>query len=610
LQAKPLVQPFGGLRVQRQEEEELQASPLVQPFGGLRVQRQEEEELQAKPRVQRRTDSSFETGPELEGRLAAQKGAGSPLSADVRALMEPRFGADFGGVRVHTGGEAVQMNKDLRAQAFTHGQDIYLGAGRYDPGTTAGKRLLAHELTHVVQQTGNQVQRHKQGAVAVDRAGPAIQRKLISRAERAFKTAVAQNAGYGAARDLVDKHVPEKDQKAIVTLRGKLARILKSPGPEKLLKDFIRAFLLRNYAEVLANPLKTRGRKFYLGKAKEQRNQYKSLVDKGVAAPETQTFLRSQGFAGGITVAGEELKVGPRIDVRATFIGGRILGKRVRAHLFIVYTTSTGRQYYFRGGPDGSSPPMTVADWGEYTPSTVDWDPSAPSETVLKGETGKGKLEGLIEATSVIDGMKVPYDPGGFFSEGENCNATAYTILKRAGVPTGKPSGRHPGWGHILGALTKGKEGALPEKEKDTGPGQPYQLKGAPKDKIQVYHDRAMIEKAVELPGGTHVGLFGNPKALIVRIKYGGENIGFVPKASVEERREAGRAFKINTDCDIYALTSMAKMGSLKMGDQVDVLDPDFAGGAASELIRIAYVDPITDEYRKGRVTDWYLEAV
>ena len=63
--------------------------------------------------------------------------------------MAPRFGADFGGVRVYTGPEAHDLNRAISAQAFTHGQDIYLGEGRYDPGSTAGKRLLAH----VVQQT-------------------------------------------------------------------------------------------------------------------------------------------------------------------------------------------------------------------------------------------------------------------------------------------------------------------------------------------------------------------------------------------------------------------------------------------------------------------------
>jgi hypothetical protein len=141
IQTKPLVQ-------RQVEEEEIQTKPIVQ-------RQVEEEEVQTKPLVQRRKDGGFEAGSEIENRLAAQKGSGAPLSDDVRTFMEPRFGADFSGIRVHTGTEAVQMSQDLQAQAFTHGQDIYLGEGRYDPGTDAGKRLLAHELTHTIQQTGN-----------------------------------------------------------------------------------------------------------------------------------------------------------------------------------------------------------------------------------------------------------------------------------------------------------------------------------------------------------------------------------------------------------------------------------------------------------------------
>ncbi|MEQ8755213.1 MAG: DUF4157 domain-containing protein [Coleofasciculus sp. G1-WW12-02] len=87
---------------------------------------------------------------DLESRLNASKGGGSPLSEGVRGFMEPRFGADFSGVRVHTGGEAVQMNQELGAQAFTHGSDVYFGAGK-SPGNN---ELTAHELTHVVHQTG------------------------------------------------------------------------------------------------------------------------------------------------------------------------------------------------------------------------------------------------------------------------------------------------------------------------------------------------------------------------------------------------------------------------------------------------------------------------
>jgi hypothetical protein len=147
LQAKPLVQ-----REAAPEEEELQAKPLVQ-----RETAPEEEELQAKPLIQR-SGGGIQASADVEERLNASRGSGSPLPTEVRSFMEPRFGADFSGVRVHTGGEAAQLNRDVSAQAFTHGQDIYLGEGKYAPGSDTGKQLLAHELTHVVQQNGAQVQ--------------------------------------------------------------------------------------------------------------------------------------------------------------------------------------------------------------------------------------------------------------------------------------------------------------------------------------------------------------------------------------------------------------------------------------------------------------------
>ncbi len=145
-----------------EEEEELQMKPLAASITPL-VQRQaeEEEELQMKPEVQRAAGGAgFVASNEFEQRLAASRGSGSPLPDGVRSFMEPRFGADFGGVRVHTGSNAVQLNRDVSAQAFTHGQDIYLGEGKADLESEQGRQLLAHELTHVVQQNGTgQVQR-------------------------------------------------------------------------------------------------------------------------------------------------------------------------------------------------------------------------------------------------------------------------------------------------------------------------------------------------------------------------------------------------------------------------------------------------------------------
>ncbi|MBW4671333.1 MAG: DUF4157 domain-containing protein [Cyanomargarita calcarea GSE-NOS-MK-12-04C] len=112
---------------------------------------EETEEIQRKPTLQRAAESNIQQPNNVESQLSATQGGGSPLSNNVREFMEPRFGADFSQVRVHTGSEAVQMNRDLNAQAFTYGSDVYYGAGKV-PGKDD---LTAHELTHVVQQTGS-----------------------------------------------------------------------------------------------------------------------------------------------------------------------------------------------------------------------------------------------------------------------------------------------------------------------------------------------------------------------------------------------------------------------------------------------------------------------
>jgi len=89
--------------------------------------------------------------------LAASKGSGSELPGTTRGFMESRFNADFGKVRVHTGSGAEQMNSQIQAQAFTHGNDIYFNRDRYAPDTSGGRLLLAHELTHTIQQGASPV---------------------------------------------------------------------------------------------------------------------------------------------------------------------------------------------------------------------------------------------------------------------------------------------------------------------------------------------------------------------------------------------------------------------------------------------------------------------
>ncbi len=90
---------------------------------------------------------------DLDFRLNQSGGTGQGLPDGPRTFMESRFGADLGEISLHTDKDAAQMNKELNAEAFTYGTNIYFGQGKYNPYTSSGKRLLAHELTHVIQQT-------------------------------------------------------------------------------------------------------------------------------------------------------------------------------------------------------------------------------------------------------------------------------------------------------------------------------------------------------------------------------------------------------------------------------------------------------------------------
>jgi outer membrane protein OmpA-like peptidoglycan-associated protein len=90
------------------------------------------------------------------GGIPALRGRGQPLSAAERAFFEPRFGHDFGAVRIHADARAADMADAVHARAFTVGSHIVFASGRFAAGTQAGRRLLAHELTHVVQQQGGE----------------------------------------------------------------------------------------------------------------------------------------------------------------------------------------------------------------------------------------------------------------------------------------------------------------------------------------------------------------------------------------------------------------------------------------------------------------------
>jgi len=146
-------------RIQRQEGPELEEEDAVM---AKRIQRQEGPELEEEDavmakRIQRaNTDmsGSFEVGEDVESGIASKKGGGSPLPESTRVQMESGFGADFSNVNIHTDREADSLNESVQARAFTTGNDIFFRQGEFNPDSSSGKELLAHELTHVVQQGG------------------------------------------------------------------------------------------------------------------------------------------------------------------------------------------------------------------------------------------------------------------------------------------------------------------------------------------------------------------------------------------------------------------------------------------------------------------------
>lgn len=123
-------------------------------------EKDDEEKLKSKLMVQRQSDgrSSYEDGmaatPELEASIQQARGSGQPLADNIRKPMEQAFGADFSGVKVHTDAHSERLNRSIQAKAFTTGQDIFFRQGAYSPESRGGQELIAHELTHVVQQNG------------------------------------------------------------------------------------------------------------------------------------------------------------------------------------------------------------------------------------------------------------------------------------------------------------------------------------------------------------------------------------------------------------------------------------------------------------------------
>ncbi|MBK8965757.1 MAG: DUF4157 domain-containing protein [Lewinellaceae bacterium] len=156
-------------KLQRQEQEEQEAPVQRKAFQingnqPIAIQRKcadcaTEEDVQRQemgdaehPLMRKAEGGGYTASPQLQSELHSSKGGGSPLPGQTLASMNQAFGADFSSVRIHTDDRASEMSQGIQAKAFTHGSDIYFNRGAYSPESSEGKRLLGHELTHVVQQ--------------------------------------------------------------------------------------------------------------------------------------------------------------------------------------------------------------------------------------------------------------------------------------------------------------------------------------------------------------------------------------------------------------------------------------------------------------------------
>ena len=115
-----------------------------------KVQKQDDEKKLGNAEVHRKAEEN--SGKDFHNRLESAKSGGFEIPDKVRKDMEARFNLQFGYIKIHTDDEAIALCQEISAQAFTNGNHIFFNMGKYDPESSKGKHLLAHELTHVIQQ--------------------------------------------------------------------------------------------------------------------------------------------------------------------------------------------------------------------------------------------------------------------------------------------------------------------------------------------------------------------------------------------------------------------------------------------------------------------------
>jgi hypothetical protein len=190
--SKPFIRPFKVLS----QEEVAQRQEAIAAQQPLPFYRKLQRRLQNQTVQRQEAIAGGAASADLESSIQSARGGGQSLGANLQQSMGQAMGADFSGVKVHTDSQSDQLNQSIQAKAFTTGQDVFFRQGAYEPSSRSGQELIAHELTHVVQQNGGAVQR-----------SPSLQRDGEVESEKPEMMPIEINLidvlGFGGAKDKV-----------------------------------------------------------------------------------------------------------------------------------------------------------------------------------------------------------------------------------------------------------------------------------------------------------------------------------------------------------------------------------------------------------------------
>jgi hypothetical protein len=184
--------------------------------------------------AQRSGDEPFDLDDETESRINSQRGGGQSLDEGVRENLEGSMGHDMSGVRVHTSPESDALNKQLGAKAFTTGSDIFFGEGQYDPHSSSGQELIAHEATHVVQQSTGKVDGGS--GMTVNAPGDEFEQEADDIASQVMRSPQEPSAQPGLIQEEMGiqlQEEPEEEEEEAVQTQEEEEEIMMQEVPEE-----------------------------------------------------------------------------------------------------------------------------------------------------------------------------------------------------------------------------------------------------------------------------------------------------------------------------------------------------------------------------------------